>query len=421
MDERDVVTVFLTESGEVLLLRRSDAVGSYSDKWGGVAGHVETDPETAAHQEIREETGLEPGAVDLLARGEPFTVTDETLGIAWTVHPFRFTTTTRSIEPNWETSAFEWVDPPTIRERETVPDLWRSWDRVRPTVASVSADTTSGSATISLRALEVLRDEAALAPAGDWATVEETARRLREARAAMAVVQVRIDRVMSEASDRRTPDAVREAATAAIKRAKAADQQAAERAAATIDGDTVCTLSRSGTVERAFEASTPEEIRVAESRPGGEGVEFASTLAEGPASVSLYGDSSIPRAVGGADVVLVGADTVLSNGDVINKTGTLSAALAAARFDVPIYAVAATAKISPKSTWEGKATDSDASFSSVPQSVTKIDPPFERTPATLFDGIITEEGLLQAPGIREIAAAHEEDALDAQSLTWGSE
>jgi len=52
MDERAVVTCFLRNDGEVLLLCRSDAVGSYRGQWGGVAGHVaeasgaDRDPET---------------------------------------------------------------------------------------------------------------------------------------------------------------------------------------------------------------------------------------------------------------------------------------------------------------------------------------------------------------------------------------
>lgn len=407
MDERDVVTVFLTESGEVLLLRRSEAVGSYSGKWGGVAGHVEETPERAARREIEEETGLPREAVELQSRGEPFTVQDDTLEITWTVHPFRFTTGSRRIDPNWETSEVEWVDPPTIRERETVPDLWRSWEHVRPTVDSVTTDSTSGSATISRRALEALRDEAALAEAtGNWAAIERIAMRLRAARPAMAVVQVRIDRVMAAASERATPEAVRDEANRAIKRAIAADREAAKGAAEVIDGKTVATLSRSGTVKRALETATPQEIRVAVSRPGGEGAELANALAEARNDVRLYGDSSIPRAVRGADVVLVGADTVLANGDVINKTGTLSAALSAAQFDVPTNAVAATAKISPRTSWEGGTIAADQTLPSVPESLTRVDPPFERTPADLFDGIITEDGVLSASAIRSIAARH---------------
>ena len=43
METRPVVTCFLRSEAEVLLLRRSDAVGSYRGQWGGVAGHVADD------------------------------------------------------------------------------------------------------------------------------------------------------------------------------------------------------------------------------------------------------------------------------------------------------------------------------------------------------------------------------------------
>lgn len=59
MNETHVVTCFLRYRGEVLLLHRSDAVGSYAGQWGAVAGHAEGDPDGAAREEIAEETGLD--------------------------------------------------------------------------------------------------------------------------------------------------------------------------------------------------------------------------------------------------------------------------------------------------------------------------------------------------------------------------
>ncbi|MFC6726725.1 initiation factor 2B, partial [Halobium palmae] len=40
-----VVTAFLRHRGDVLLVRRSDEVGTYRGKWGGVSGFVERDPD----------------------------------------------------------------------------------------------------------------------------------------------------------------------------------------------------------------------------------------------------------------------------------------------------------------------------------------------------------------------------------------
>ncbi|MDY6780378.1 MAG: NUDIX domain-containing protein, partial [Halobacteria archaeon] len=86
-----VVTCFLRNSGDVLLLRRSDEVGTYSGRWSGVSGYVESDidvdvgteedgvTETTdedAWREVEEETGLSDG-VSLVRRGEPFEFTDD--------------------------------------------------------------------------------------------------------------------------------------------------------------------------------------------------------------------------------------------------------------------------------------------------------------------------------------------------------
>jgi hypothetical protein len=40
LDTTAVVTVFLRHGADVLLCRRSEAVGTYSGAWGGVAGYV---------------------------------------------------------------------------------------------------------------------------------------------------------------------------------------------------------------------------------------------------------------------------------------------------------------------------------------------------------------------------------------------
>lgn len=99
-DERAVVTGFLRNDSDVLLLQRSDAVGSYSGRWGGVAGHVEDhdSPDDAVRAEIREETGIDPDTCTLVRRGDSFPVEDRDLGVRWQVHPYLFDCLTRTVE-----------------------------------------------------------------------------------------------------------------------------------------------------------------------------------------------------------------------------------------------------------------------------------------------------------------------------------
>jgi translation initiation factor 2B subunit (eIF-2B alpha/beta/delta family) len=415
MDETPVVTCFLRNRGEVLLLRRSDAVGSYAGAWGAVAGHADDfeSVAAAARAEIAEETGL-ADAVTLVRAGEPFPVEDADLGTRWVVHPFLFDCERRDVEPNAETADWEWTTPTAVRRRETVPDLWTSYDRVRPTVETVADDREHGAAYVSVRALEVLRDEAALATeGGEWGTVAAVAERLLDARPSMTVVENRVNRVMTDASEARTPTAVEDAARQAIPRALDADEEAAALAAERIDGRAVATLSRSGTVADALVDGDPEAVLVAESRPGGEGVWTAEHLATAlddradPPEITLTTDAAfalelVAEAVG---VVLVGADTVLADGAVVNKAGTRMAATAAAAEGVDCYAVAASDKVSaghevvveerdPAEVYDGDA------------DVTVANPTFDVTPADRFDGILTERGELDPDGVAVIADEH---------------
>src|SRR5258707_3943038 len=60
-----VVTSFLlrtdTAQPRILIVRRSQRVGSYNERWAGISGFVETGvtPDEQAFTEIREETGLQ--------------------------------------------------------------------------------------------------------------------------------------------------------------------------------------------------------------------------------------------------------------------------------------------------------------------------------------------------------------------------
>lgn len=419
-----VVTVFLRNRGDVLLLRRSADVGSYPGRWGAVAGHVEqNDPEASARQEIEEETGLRAPDVTLVRRGSPFTVNDEDRGTPWHVHPFLFDTSTRSVETNWETETAEWASPTVLLRRETVPDLWSSYRRVAPSLLSITDDTTHGSAYLSIRALEVLRDRAGMLATSDASTIEdarsrvvETVHRLLEARPSMAALANRLHRVMDAGEPDRSPAAIETEAHEAIQAAHEADANAAERAASEMAGAHVLTLSRSGTVLSALRTADPSpRVTVAVSEPGGEGVGVAEQLMDAGLEVTLIPDAAVARRLTDAsvDAVLVGADTVLPSGDVANKVGTYGAALAAHRADVPVYVASAIDKISVEEHAIDEATPARAVYEG-PTDLEVWSPRFDTTPADLLTGgLVTERGLLDPD---DVAAVAEELAA---LRTWG--
>jgi 8-oxo-dGTP pyrophosphatase MutT (NUDIX family) len=131
MQARPVVTVFIRHEGRLLLLRRSNRVGSYRGLWGTIAGHIEKcAPREQALREIREETGLSEGDVTLFAEGPSWTLEDGDLGIAWVIHPFLFETIApQKVKLDWEHSEMKWVGPEEIGGRGAVPGLAESLER----------------------------------------------------------------------------------------------------------------------------------------------------------------------------------------------------------------------------------------------------------------------------------------------------
>lgn len=413
MSETPVVTVFLRHRGEVLLLRRSEEVGSYPGRWGAVAGHVEElSPEGTARREIEEETGVSDEDVHLVREGPSFAVDDEERATTWRVHPFLFDVETRDLQLNWETEAAEWASPTVLLRRETVPELWTSYRRVAPSIVSLRQDSNHGSSYLSLRALEVLRDRTGVLAAtkvpdvdDERARLAETVHRLLEARPSMAALANRLHRAMHASGAEWTPADVEAAAHEAIGDALAADAETARRAAEQVAGTRVLTLSRSGTVLEALRSADPApEVVVAESRPGREGEEVAEALAEAELDVSLIPDAAIGPALAqrSIDAVLVGADTVRPAGAVINKVGTRGTALAAQREDVPVYVAGAVDKI----TVENSVLIEGVSPTTVydgPAEVGVWAPLFDETPPDLVTSIITNRGVHDPSAIGSLA------------------
>ncbi|NUB89871.1 NUDIX domain-containing protein [Haloterrigena sp. SYSU A121-1] len=453
-DAAHVVTAFLRNRGDVLLLRRSDAVGTYRGQWGGVSGFAEGQPDEQVLVEIREETGLEAADVSLVRSGRPVEFEDADLGREWVVHPYLFDCETREIELSEEHDAVEWVAPTAMLDLEsgldaenahetaagdeideTVPELWTAYERVAPTVRSIAADDEHGAASLSIRALEVLRDRAGLLvaergeatssprddergtresgadPEGEWDELAELAGRLLEARPSMAVLRNRVNRTMAEAidavdgGDAADAPTLLESALSNVDRALAADEDAAANAGERIDGS-VMTLSRSGTVLEAIRSGNPSRVFVAESRPAREGLDVAEALAASAdvdCPVAVHTDAAAAHVLSseGVDRVVVGADTVLPDGAVVNKTGTRGLAIAAAREGVPISVVAATDKVSTREGVNLESGDRSAVYDGE-AAVDVLNPTFDVTPADCVDEIVTERGALEAADVGDV-------------------
>ncbi|MES2639169.1 MAG: S-methyl-5-thioribose-1-phosphate isomerase [Myxococcota bacterium] len=126
---------------------------------------------------------------------------------------------------------------------------------------------------------------------------------------------------------------------------------------------------------------------------------------------------------GAIDMVIVGSDRIAANGDVANKIGTYTSALAAKAAGVPFYVAAPTTTIAMHTPTgddipiEERSEDEvlyvwgwsdDGRFIRVrtaPASSGARNPAFDVTPANLITGILTERGLVAASveGIASVA------------------
>lgn len=130
-----VVTNFLmrtdTKDPRILTVRRSQRVGSYNARWGGISGFVEKGvaPDEQAYTEIREETGLQRGQVRMLRRGAVVEYVDSSIGRHWYVHPFLFEVLTPdAIHTDWEADEMRWIAPSDLDKYETVPKLKEAYE-----------------------------------------------------------------------------------------------------------------------------------------------------------------------------------------------------------------------------------------------------------------------------------------------------
>lgn len=140
-----------------------------------------------------------------------------------------------------------------------------------------------------------------------------------------------------------------------------------------------------------------------ETRPLRQGARLTAwELQRAGIAVTVLPDSAVASLLraGDIDLVIVGADRIAANGDVANKIGTYSIALAAMTHDVPFYVAA------PWSTMDlNTATGTDIlielrhrdELGDVPPNAEVWNPAFDVTPRALITAYLTDRGLVQPP------------------------
>jgi methylthioribose-1-phosphate isomerase len=185
------------------------------------------------------------------------------------------------------------------------------------------------------------------------------------------------------------------------------------------EGGTVATICNAGALATGgigtalapiylvHEQGVPINVLVPETRPLLQGSRLtAYELHRAGIAVTLMGDGMIASRLRRGDVraVLVGADRIAANGDVANKIGTYSLALAARAHEVPFF-VAAPSSTLDLCTPDGASIPIEerdpAEVTGIggrrlaPEGVSVWNPAFDVTPAELITAIITDKGIIR--------------------------
>jgi methylthioribose-1-phosphate isomerase len=171
----------------------------------------------------------------------------------------------------------------------------------------------------------------------------------------------------------------------------------------------------------AHQRGIPVHVWVSETRPRNQGAALTAwELAHAGVPHTLIVDNAAGHLLrtGGADVVIVGADRIAANGDVVNKIGTSLKALAARAFGVP-FVVAA-----PRSTFDARCGSGDdvvieerdphevltfTGAPTAPHGTHARNWGFDVTAAHLVDRYITDDGVVSPDEVAAFASRSEHD------------
>ncbi|MFH1784984.1 MAG: S-methyl-5-thioribose-1-phosphate isomerase [Candidatus Micrarchaeota archaeon] len=168
------------------------------------------------------------------------------------------------------------------------------------------------------------------------------------------------------------------------------------------DGALVLTHCHSSTTTRiliqAKKMRKKFKVVAFETRPRYQGRVTAAELAKAGIDVTLAVDGAMHLFMKKADIVIVGADSITSRGDLINKIGTATLAHIAKTNDVSFYSAAELSKYSPMTIFGTREKIEERDHKEVwdraPKRVKIKNPAFEATSSKYINGYITELGVI---------------------------
>ncbi len=270
---------------------------------------------------------------------------------------------------------------------------------LRAAIKDIQANRDIGSRQLAVTALQALRTVCADVGGAD---LRAACRSLALARPMNAAVENAIAAAWSRYME--TSDCER-AVDDVLEEIEAAPEQIGLAARKVIPGGTIMTHSWSSTVIELMNRVKPRRVIVTEARPFSDGLRVARELVHSGISATLITEAQMALFVHEADAVVVGADTILPEGDFINKIGTRILALAARDAEVPFYPVAETLKVSapseplPFAVQEGKAKEICSEKWLEVRNVL-----YEVTPSRLVTAYVTEHGVIDPSDVTRFSS-----------------
>ena len=168
------------------------------------------------------------------------------------------------------------------------------------------------------------------------------------------------------------------------------------------NNSTVFTHCHSSTVTRLLAKAKKEgknfRVICTETRPAFQGHITARELIDLGIETTFIVDSAARTFINEVDIVLVGADAITSEGNVVNKIGTGGIAVLANEARKPFYVVSELLKFDPE-TLSGdyekiEQRSPDEVWIEAPKTLNVHNPAFDVTPNRYINGLICEEGII---------------------------
>ena len=121
-----VLTIFITFKSKILLLKRSNKVGTYKNKWNTVTGYIDEKKPIINKiiEELNEELNITKKNISSYKIFKPFEFEDKNINKKWIIYPSIVKLKDNPIiKLDWEHSEYKWINPKDITKYDIVPKL----------------------------------------------------------------------------------------------------------------------------------------------------------------------------------------------------------------------------------------------------------------------------------------------------------